>query len=191
MHLPIPCTPSVEIPHFLGFSSKFSNSSPTCSLYLLSLFVFAILGAAALVKLFLVRRARTKQERNTIQKSEKEQSFQRRTFSSFVKGWDGINWPVTLTAPPSTAAVGRGVGLNGAVLGKQMQQPVRNGVSCDQSFERANINGQDDNVAPYFSPAIYVVTKTHSSTSTSPSFSLTSSTIVETTIYGLNGMLYL
>ncbi|KAJ3768852.1 hypothetical protein FB446DRAFT_848144 [Lentinula raphanica] len=134
MHLPIPCTPSVEIPHFLGFSSKFSNSSPTCSLYLLSLFVFAILGAAALVKLFLVRRARTKQERNTIQKSEKEQSFQRRTFSSFVKGWDGINWPVTLTAPPSTAAVGRGVGLNGAVLGKQMQQPVRNGVSCDQSL---------------------------------------------------------
>ncbi|KAJ4001975.1 hypothetical protein F5050DRAFT_1720946 [Lentinula boryana] len=134
MHLPIPCTSPVEISNFLGFSPKFANSSPTCSLYLLTLIGLAILGVAVSFKYFLVRKSRTKQGNLANQQLEKEQTqtFQRRTWITFINGWDGIHWPVTLTVPPTSTSVGRGVGLNGAVLGKHMSQPIPNNSSFDQ-----------------------------------------------------------
>ncbi|KAH7871445.1 hypothetical protein F5879DRAFT_984590 [Lentinula edodes] len=135
MHLPIPCSSPVEIPSFLGFPTKYSYLSSTCSLFLLSFIGLAVLAAAVLFKFFLHRKSRTKLSTNIAQKSEKELiQAQRRTWSSLLTAWDGVTWPVSLTVPPPSTAVGRGVGLNGAVLGKQTSQPTRNAPSLNQTL---------------------------------------------------------
>ncbi|KAJ3893848.1 hypothetical protein GG344DRAFT_63464 [Lentinula edodes] len=154
MHLPIPCSSPVEIPSFLGFPTKYSYLSSTCSLFLLSFIGLTVVAAAVTFKFFLHRKSRTKLSTNIVQKSEKElMQAQRRTWSSLLAAWDGVTWPVSLTAPPSTA-VGRGVGLNGAVLGEQTSQLTRNAPSLNQTLERTNINGENDHVSPYISPAL-------------------------------------
>ncbi|KAJ3882283.1 hypothetical protein F5051DRAFT_50406 [Lentinula edodes] len=134
MHLPIPCSSPVEIPSFLGFPTKYSYLSSTCSLFLLSFIGLTVVAAAVTFKFFLHRKSRTKLSTNIVQKSEKElMQAQRRTWSSLLTAWDGVTWPVSLTAPPSTA-VGRGVGLNGAVLGEQTSQLTRNAPSLNQTL---------------------------------------------------------
>ncbi|KAF9078470.1 hypothetical protein BDP27DRAFT_1309625 [Rhodocollybia butyracea] len=135
MHLPIPCGSNVEIPSFLGFSSKFSPSSTsTCSLFLLLLIGFALFGLAVSVRFALLRktkRAVTEGE-HKLQKSEKEQ-VQNRSWKSIISAWDSVNLPVTLTAPlPPSTLVGRGVGLNGAVLAEQISQPIRSRPTFEQ-----------------------------------------------------------
>lgn len=172
MHLPIPCSSPVEIPSFLGFPTKYSYLSSTCSLFLLSFIGLTVVAAVVTFKFFLHRKSRTKLSTNIAQKSEKElMQAQRRTWSSLLAAWDGVTWPVSLTAPPSTA-VGRGVGLNGAVLGEQTSQLTRNAPSLNQTrtwlspinsnvviinvlqsadnlpVERTNINGENDHVSP-------------------------------------------
>ncbi|KAJ4490323.1 hypothetical protein J3R30DRAFT_3693914 [Lentinula aciculospora] len=125
MHLPIPCSSPVEIPSFLGFSPKLSSS--TCSLYLLSFIGFVVLGVAITLKFIYMRKSRSKQERVALQTAQKEQNqVLRRKWSSLLGSWDSATWPVILTASPPSTSVGRGVGLNGAILGKQMSQPMRN-----------------------------------------------------------------
>ncbi|KAE9402720.1 hypothetical protein BT96DRAFT_974132 [Gymnopus androsaceus JB14] len=133
MHLPIPCSSTVEIPSFLGLSAKFSSS---CSLFLLSLIGFTVLGLALALKfVFVARKSKSRDSvgESKVQKSEKVQvQVQRRTWRSFLSTWDGVNLPVTLIAPPTNTVVGRGIGINGAVLGKQMSQPVRSGPAFEQ-----------------------------------------------------------
>jgi len=133
MHLPIPCTSTVEIPNFLGLSAKFSSS---CSLFLLSLIGFAVLGVAVTIKfIFLARKSKSRVSEGDVkvQKSEKMSlQVQQRTWKFFLSAWDGVNLPVTLTAPPTNAVVGRGIGINGAVLAKQMAQPIRSGPVFEQ-----------------------------------------------------------
>jgi len=133
MHLPIPCSSTVEIPSFLGFSSKFSPSAPsTCSVFLLSLIGFAIFGVSVSLRFVFFRKAK----RVVIEgekKSEKEMQIRTRSWRSFIRAWDGVNLPVMLTAPlPPSAVVGRGVGLNGPVLAEKMSQPIRSGPAFDR-----------------------------------------------------------
>lgn len=133
MHLPIPCSSTVEIPNFLGLSAKFSSS---CSLFLLSLIGFAVLGVAVTIKfIFLARKSKSRVSEGDVkvQKSEKMPlQVQQRTWKFFLSAWDGVNLPVTLTAPSTNAVVGRGIGINGAVLAKQMAQPIRSGPVFEQ-----------------------------------------------------------
>lgn len=182
MHLPIPCSSTVEIPSFLGLSAKFSSS---CSLFLLSLIGFTVLGLALALKfVFVARKSKSRDSvgESKVQKSEKVQvQVQRRTWRSFLSTWDGVNLPVTLIAPPTNTVVGRGIGINGAVLGKQMSQPVRSGPAFEQPctqrcsirpddffpyssypsstgnipVERTSIYGKDDYVAACRSPSFF------------------------------------
>ncbi|KAJ3814617.1 hypothetical protein F5876DRAFT_72783 [Lentinula aff. lateritia] len=110
---------------------------------------------------------------------------QRRTWSSFFTAWDGVTWPVSLTAPPPSTAVGRGVGLNGAVLGKQTSQLTRNAPSLNQTLERTNINGENDHVSPYISPALQSCSEFIPGWSASSEPSTTTSARLKTTINAL------
>jgi hypothetical protein len=121
----------VEIPDFLGFSAKFSSS---CSLFLLSLIGFAVLGVAVTLKFVYLARKSKPRVSETESKSEKEKvqvQVQQRTWRSLLSAWDGAHLPVTLNTPP-TNVVGQGIGINGAVSGKQISQPIRSGPAFEQ-----------------------------------------------------------
>jgi hypothetical protein len=134
MHLPtLPCSAPVEIHSLLGFSSKFSTSS-SCSLFLISLICLAALLAVVSLRFVLLRRSKpvTLVRESKLQTSEKESPEHRRTWRNILNRWDAVNLPVTLTAPASSAVVGHGVGLNGAVLEKPMSPPIRSGPTFEQ-----------------------------------------------------------
>ncbi|KIK68205.1 hypothetical protein GYMLUDRAFT_68086 [Collybiopsis luxurians FD-317 M1] len=139
MHLPIPCSSTVELPSLLGFPPKFystSTSTSTCSFFLLSFVGIAVLLVITSLRFVLWKKSKSRTlEREKEQKSEKGPvQVQSRSWRSFLGGLDSVNLPVTLTASSSSTVVGRGVGLNGAVLGKQvpMSQPVRSGPTFEQ-----------------------------------------------------------